>query len=257
MAQRIVIVGSGNVAYHLGRALFNAGHAIEQVCARNAATGPILAELCNAGHIADPARIIDDADLYLLAVSDDAVGPVSKTLPDHGGIVVHTSGMSPTRAIHSSGRARGVLYPYQTLTRDATVNMREVPLLVTADDVTAEAGLLELARDLTLTARCVSDRDRQRYHVAAVVLNNFMNHLAALSHDVLDAQGLDHDLLDPLLGETFRKLRAFDPHRVQTGPARRGDERTIRAHRDLLADHPEVLDVYDALTHSIRSMYET
>jgi predicted dinucleotide-binding enzyme len=72
----IVILGSGNVAAVLGRKFKAAGHRILQVISRNASAASKLAyewdtESSNYPSIAKP-----NADIYIIAVSDDAIDDV-------------------------------------------------------------------------------------------------------------------------------------------------------------------------------------
>ena len=111
--KRVVIVGSGNVAEALARALPASGAELCQVFARNRERGPRVAALGGTTWTADPDRLAE-ADLYLIAVSDRAVGEVAASLrlPD-GAVAAHTAGSVPLDALEAFPR-RAVIYPLQT-----------------------------------------------------------------------------------------------------------------------------------------------
>ncbi|MCY7356580.1 MAG: DUF2520 domain-containing protein, partial [Rudanella sp.] len=94
-------------------------------------------------------------------------------------------------------------------------------------------------------------------HLAAVFACNFTNHLLAIANDLTKAHDLEFDLLRPLIRETFRKgLAAEDPAEVQTGPARRGDQKTINTHLAMLNGQPKLMEIYELMTGNIRGRYK-
>ena len=92
-------------------------------------------------------------------------------------------------------------------------------------------------------------------HLAAVFVNNFWNHLAVLSDEWCEANGLNGKLLLPLMKETAAKLLELKPAEAQTGPARRHDEITLKAHLALVENFPELKEVYALLSHQIGKRY--
>ena len=89
------------------------------------------------------------------------------------------------------------------------------------------------------------------YHLAAVIANNFSNYLFGQASNLLKEHRLDFSMLLPLIEETVRKIHTADPVCIQTGPARRGDLKTISAHLALLGDHPELKKIYIDISNSI------
>ena len=74
-----------------------------------------------------------------------------------------------------------------------------------------------------------------------------------LSKFILEERQLNFDLLRPLLLETAEKLRNVDPKVAQTGPARRGDERILNLHFDLLNEKQR--EIYRLISQSIQDTY--
>jgi hypothetical protein len=89
-------------------------------------------------------------------------------------------------------------------------------------------------------------------HVAAVFVNNFSNYLLQNAYMLMQKNALPFDLLKPLAQETIDKAFDLSPQKSQTGPAIRGDEKTLKIHQTLLADEPEIQSLYTQLTNAIR-----
>lgn len=235
--QRVVIVGSGNVAEALAEAVARSGADLVEVCARNAARARAIADAAGCGWSAleeGPAP----ADLYLIAVSDRAVGEVAGRLAfPPGAVVAHTAGCVELGALPAAIRRRAVFYPLQTFTRGRRVGFSEIPVLLEASDAKTYALVETFALRLTSRVIPASSALRARVHLAGVFANNFANHMYAVGGRILRDAGLDFDLLRPLIAETAAKaLDAPSPAEVQTGPAVRGDRATMERHEALLGD---------------------
>ena len=96
-----------------------------------------------------------------------------------------------------------------------------------------------------------SDDQRLKLHLAAVIVNNFTNHLYALAADYCDNEQIDFKMLQPLIEETALRLREHLPRDVQTGPAIRKDMITIDKHLRILSEHPALKKIYLQMTDSI------
>lgn len=241
------IVGTGNVASHLIRAFQKSGVKVSCVYARDAAKAADAATIVNAR-----SNTIDEADhdgpLMIVAVSDDTIAAVSSLLPQNRK-VVHTSGSASIDVIAQA--QRGVFYPLQTFTREVTPDWKQIPFCIEAADEEMAAALVDLAGKLSDSVQKISSEQRRYLHVAAVIANNFTNHLYAEASAYLEAHNLSLDLLRPLISETARKVQSSDPKDVQTGPAKRHDTKTINEHLELLQNNPGLRDLYVALTERI------
>ena len=196
---------------------------------------------------------IPDADLYLLAVSDGAISEVSEKLEGKKGIIAHCSGAVALEAIIPSGR-RAVFYPLQTFTGGHTIPMDGVPICIEAEAAKDAEILSHLAQKISGRSQLVSSDKRKILHLAAVVVNNFANHLYFHAGRILEKNELDLDLLQPLMGQTVLKLQEMDAYEAQTGPARRGDLQTIADHKMLIRDKG-FAEIYRLLSSSIQSLY--
>ena len=240
--KNIVLIGSGNLAEALARAISRTeGATLLQIFARNAKRGTALALENGTAWSSDP-RELAAADLYILAES--------LPIPAEAA-VVHTAGGIGIEALPARFDRRGVLYPLQTFTQGRSVDFAKIPLFVEGNDDSFTSELEAFARNLSRTVyRADSDR-RVRLHLAAVFACNFVNHLYALGGEILHGTELPFDVLKPLIAETAAKaVDSGDPHRVQTGPAVRGDLPTLR-HEAALAHDPRLLRIYESLSQDI------
>ena len=238
MIRSVVIIGSGNLAEALARAVAASPLGLRQVFGRNRDRVAAVAALSGTVGESDPSRLAR-ADIYLIAVSDAAVAEVASSLPiDAAAVVAHTAGSVPVDALARFPR-RAVFYPFQTFTKGREVDFSEIPILVE----TASLSRTVLYADSAL---------RGQVHLAGVFACNFANHLFELGGEVLRRAGVSADLLRPLIAETTAKaLAAARPAAVQTGPAVRGDLPTQERHLRLLADDALLSDIYRLITQSI------
>lgn len=249
---KIVIIGAGNVATHLARALDRA-HSVVQVCARHITSAQRLANsLRGCQAITDPALADPDADFCIIAVSDGQARAVSDALPAMRGIVAHTSGSVGIDALERHPR-RGVFYPLQTFSREAEVNVADVPFLIEGSDPETSDALSTLASSISRRVAPATSQVRAQVHVAAVLACNFPNYLWGCAQRLLEDAGLTLDLLRPLLQATLDKAMAIGPDDAQTGPARRGDTEVCESHMRRLP--PDVAEIYKLISSSIQKKY--
>lgn len=249
----IVILGSGNVAAVLGRKFKEAGHTILQVVSRNASTASKLAYEWDTESTNYPSIINRNADVYLVAVSDDAIEDVVADLQLPKKVIAHTAASVSKDILKNVSQHYGVFYPLQSLNKD-DINLPEAPIFFDGNDEFTRKKLESLA--LSISPQHVSranDDARLKLHVAAVFVNNFTNHLYALAEEYCKKEGIDFKELFPLIEETISRLNDTSPSKTQTGPAIRNDEETIQKHLALLSSHPKLKKVYEFLTASIRN----
>lgn len=256
--QSVVMIGAGNVATHLAQALKKAGYSITAICARSESSTQSLARLIGqeVQQVTDIARL-PIADLYILAVSDNAISELATRWPKHcrRGTVVHTSGSVAMETLNGVGEHYGVLYPLQTFSKERSLDFSQVPCFVEGNSRETEQNLLLLAQKLSAKVQLLSSELREKLHLAAVFAGNFTNHLYDLASQLTEKYGLSPDFLAPLLEETIAKAISLTPHIAQTGPARRGDQNVLDKHLALLHDNPKMQILYQLLSDSIYNSY--
>lgn len=256
---RLTVIGAGNLASSLAPAIVRAGHTVVQVYSRTRRSADALASAVGASAVTDLRDVGNSAEVYVLAVSDDAIVTLLPVLcaGKDDKVFIHTAGSVPMSVFGGFARHCGVLYPMQTFSKSRTVDMRHVPLFIEASDSRAEETVTAIARSLSDNVTPIDSDGRQRLHIAAVFACNFVNHCYTLAADILAEEGLPFDILLPLIDETTRKAHVLPPLAAQTGPAARGDNAVIDAHTAALAATPDIENVYGALTRSIRLRHAT
>ncbi|WP_285055021.1 Rossmann-like and DUF2520 domain-containing protein [Pedobacter ginsengisoli] len=248
---KVTFVGSGNVATHMALALKAAGALIDQIWSRNIGHAAALADLVGARPVSGLSEIDTNADLVVIAVKDDAIAEVCNALKGIGALVVHTSGATDLHVL-SSFANYGVLYPLQTFSKSRPIDFNKVPLFIEANNPPVLDELKIIASRLSpLIYQATSDQ-RKILHLSAVFACNFVNHLYELGNRVLQDNGLDFEMLRPLILETAEKVQHDLPLNVQTGPAVRNDQQTILKHLKLLDGEPGLQEIYQALSKSIK-----
>ena len=248
---KIVIIGTGNVATVFGYLLKSAGHQIIQVFGRTEAAAAALADDLEARPCSVWRDIDKAADLYLAAIADKALFDLQHHLLLSDQIIVHTAGAVTREILHTISTNYGVLYPLQTLKKGMPV-ATAIPLLVDAGNEETKSRLLKIASGISGSVQVATDEQRLKYHVAAVFVNNFTNHMYTLAESYCQQEGIAFSMLLPLAAETTKRLETASPAQVATGPAIRHDEPTIEAHLQLLSRYPPLQSLYAVLTESIR-----
>ena len=251
---RITIIGSGNVATHLAAAFKNAGHRIVQVYSRNMQHAALLAYHVKAEPLDDLIQIDPETDIFVIAVKDDAIGVIAEQLALHQKLMVHTSGATDLYALLAFADNVGVFYPLQTFSKTREVNFRNVPICIEANDENIAKELRELAQTVSNSVYDIDSKQRRILHLAAVFANNFPNYLYTIAQQILTQQGLDIDLIRPLILETAEKIQTGLPAAMQTGPAIRHDQNTMDKHLKLLQDDPGLQQLYTLLSQGIIKM---
>lgn len=247
----VVLLGAGNVATHLFKAFNNADNIIVSQW-YNRSLKP-LQPFKNKVDITNDLSQLNDSDIYILAVSDDAVALVSANLPFKNKLIVHTSGSVNIHDLDKKNR-RGVFYPLQTFSKDAIVDFTELPICLEIEYKQDLAILKNLVSAINSTSYKVNSDQRSALHLAAVFVNNFTNQLYRIAHEITESESVQFDILKPLIKETARKIDALSPYLAQTGPAKRNDKKTLKRHLSLLKDEHHK-DIYKLLTSSIKQTH--
>ena len=252
----IVLLGSGNVATHLAIALKAIGENIVQVFSPNLEHAKQLAAKLNTQAINNLAEINNQADLYIISVKDDAIAEVVNGLSNVDGLVVHTSGTTDIKVISSVLKKAGVFYPLQTFSKAKELNFNNIPLCIESTDAEQVEILKVLAHKLSNKVYELDGEKRKVLHLAAVFACNFTNHLYSMANELLVKNDLDFDIIRPLIAETANKVLIDLPANVQTGPAVRNDESTMNKHLSMLADLPELQEIYETLSNTIKLVHK-
>ena len=242
---KITVVGTGNVAFHLGKRLQAQGVEINQVIGRNALKAAWLGDILQTKSTSLIGNIDTSSDIFIIAVSDNAIAEVAEKLSKsiETSLVVHTSGSIPSTVLEPFFRHYGVFYPLQTFSVETEPNFENIPIIINATPQYHVDFLEKLAHKFSSRVYAMSDDDRLALHVAAVFVNNFVNHLFKIGSEIVGKQNLPFDVLLPLIEETVNKIRHNTPVEMQTGPASRGDDVTIEKHLEFIEKHTPQYDL--------------
>jgi len=248
---KIVIIGAGNLGTHLGLEFFRAGIEILQVYDRTPEIGKKLAGRIDAEYVSDPCKISNNADLYILSVSDSAIDKIAKKIKLKNKQIVHCSGTVPMGILKTTSSNFGVFYPLQTFTRDKPVRFKKIPVCIEANSKSGEQRLIDLGKRISLNVQVVNSKQRRILHLTAVFANNFTNFMYAIAEDLLQQNGIPFSLLIPLIEQTTINVNRGAAFRHQTGPAIREDFIVTGKHKQLLMKYPEYLEIYELLNKNI------
>ena len=226
----VAVLGNGNVATHLFSAFSKVENmSVVQVNSRKLET-------------------IIDTDVTIIAVSDDAIKTVSKTIKNRNGLIVHTSGAVDIDAIIN--QRKGVFYPLQSFSKNKPVDFKRIPFCLETSQK-EDFNLLEnLAKSIGEKVFHINSEQRKKLHVAAVFVNNFTNHLYKIANDICEKNNVPFEILYPLIEETAKKVQKISPENAQTGPAKRNDVQTIQNHLENL--NLQQQKIYQLLSKSIQ-----
>lgn len=253
------LIGTGHVAWNLAYAFREKGIEISQVWSRTFHHAEEFAGKFDGSAVASLSDLSSTSGLVLVCVPDHAISEVIQ-LGEKAGLsntlICHTSGATSMDVFPQHWLHTGVFYPLQTLTKGHPRDFSTIPILLSAKSPTDQKQLLAYAQVLSKTVVSVEDQERQRLHMAAVMVNNFVYHLVDKAFEEVERYGLDPQYLYPLLEETVRKVIEHRDERVQTGPAIRGDKNSIITHLQLLAENPGLAGLYRRLSLSINPVLD-
>lgn len=254
--KRIALIGAGNVATHLGKAWQQAGYTVVQVYSRTEQSASELATCLCVPFVTSLDEVCTDADIYVVAVKDAVLQELIPALVKgrEAALFVHTAGSMPMSVWQGVAPRHGVLYPMQTFSKARKVDFASVSFFVEANHQEDKEVLKELAGALSPKVYEATSAQRTYLHMAAVFACNFANHMYTLSAQLLEKNGLPFDAMLPLIDETARKVHGLHPHDAQTGPAIRGDENVMGKHLAMLADEPEIKEIYRIISNSIQEL---
>lgn len=251
MIKKVVIVGAGNVATHLGKAIKNAGFQILQIVSRTENSARALGTLLGVPFTSSEGELNKEADLYIVSVKDDAITEALRTFtPPTDALIVHTAGSVSMEILKDFSSNIGIFYPLQTFSKAKDVDFSQIPLYIEANNKDKENELLLFASTFSTRAKLVNSENRAKVHLAAVFACNFTNNLYSIASEILEKAGLTFEDMIPLITETTEKIKSIPPRKAQTGPAIRRDSKVIEKQLNALEGREK--EIYKLITESIQ-----
>ena len=249
---KISIVGSGNLASHIIPRLIKKGINIQQLFSRNHTTGKLLGKKHKLDFIEDISLLDLNVEVILLCVSDSSIKELVPHFKNYKGILIHTSGTAPISDLNKHKGDNGVIYPLQTFSSKVKVDWDELPVFVEGSNPATEKKLQSIAKKLSKKTYRLDSKQRKELHLGAVFVNNFVNACYDIAYTHLENKKLKWEYLLPLIHQTTLKIEHNAPKDVQTGPARRNDDKIIQEHLQLLKKEKNAMEVYKVMTSYIR-----
>lgn len=249
---KIVLLGAGNVATHIGIALKETNAQLLQVYSRSFESAKTLGEKLAVDYCCNVDELNKTADVYLYAVKDDTLSELIKQTKILNGVHVHTAGSVKMDVFNGYVKNYGVLYPLQTFSKDKSVRFSEVPLFIESNNSFANEMIVRVAHMLSaLVYENIDSEKRKILHLSAVFACNFTNYMYVVADELLQTIKLDYNVLLPLIKETTNKLNYLSPREAQTGPAARKDEKTIKKHIEWLQNNHDAKNMYELISKNI------
>lgn len=227
--KEITFIGSGNLATHLAKALFQEGFVINQILSRTKKSAKILSDQLNTTYTySTELKDIKKTDLIIISVNDDLIRDIACKLPNFP--IVHTSGSTSIDVFKNKFDAYGVLYPLQTFNKKIKINVSEVPFCVEANNKEFEDLLVSLSKNLSKSVHIIDSRKRKQLHISAIFACNFTNHMYSVAEKILHDEDIDFSILLPIIKQSINKIESGNIEGLQTGPAKRKDLKIIKDH---------------------------
>lgn len=249
----VVFVGAGNLATHLAQSMHQKGFNIQQIYSRTLGSAQLLADSVDADFTASIEQIKKDADLYVTALTDEALLKLVPQLTHERekSLWVHTAGSIPVSIWKDYCEHYGVFYPLQTFSKKRAVDFSRIPVFIEGSSTEDTECLLNVAKELTTEVYQASSDQRKSLHLAAVFASNFTNHMYASAANLLKEYQLPFKVLLPLIDETAQKVHYLNPEEAQTGPAARNDRKVMEEHLNMLVSFPSLHHLYKEMSDSI------
>ena len=247
---KIVLLGGGNVAHHLANIFLDSSE-IDLVQIYNR-TLTNIENFIGKTNITNILQDLKNADIYIISISDNQIENLSEKLNIKNNLVVHTSGAMDLEVLNSNNR-KGVFYPLQSFSKEKKIDFSQVPFCIEATNTEDYLLLEKLAKLIGSPFYKINSDERKHLHVGAVFVNNFVNHMYQLGNEICKNNNIPFEILMPLIKETSNKISDLQPFEAQTGPAKRGDTKTINNHLKILSKNKQ--EIYTLLTQSIGKSY--
>jgi predicted short-subunit dehydrogenase-like oxidoreductase (DUF2520 family) len=250
------IVGAGAIGTALGLAISRAGWPVSAVASRDADRRQRFCSLVSSARgFPEPEPLLDEAELIVLAVPDDAIAVVAHSLRLYSGqSLVHTSGLLGVEVLQPSlaaGSHIGSFHPLVSFTTDVERSVLAIQGATVA--LEGDDRLIGLLADLAEALGGVPVRlppgSKPAYHAAAVLACGGLVALLDAVATLAAAAGMDEPgalaVYGRLLDQTLANARAIGLAQALTGPIARGDAGTVESHIAALRRFaPDVLELY-------------
>jgi predicted short-subunit dehydrogenase-like oxidoreductase (DUF2520 family) len=257
------------VGIPLASAFARAGWPVTAVASRDPRRrAAFRTQVPDAKGFAEPAAVLDESDLIFLTVPDDAIAPIAAELRLYSGqALVHTSGLLDASVLApamAAGTGAGSFHPLVAFA-DTDAERAMEPLagatIALDGDESVVALLAELAEAIGARPVRLPPGSKPAYHAAAVLAAGGFTALLDAIAELGRGAGLEEAaalaVYAPLIRQTLANAERLGIAAALTGPMVRGDEGTVRAHLEAMADlAPGATELYVAAARREISLAE-
>ncbi len=189
----------------------------------------------------------------LLCVPDAEIGRAAGAIPAELP-VGHCSGATGLDVL--GARAAFSLHPLMTVTAEPKATTFAGAGAAVAGSSPAMLDLARrLAQRLGMRPIEIAPGDRTAYHAAASIASNFLVTLEAAAERLAATVGMERADLVALVRATVENWARLGGERALTGPVARGDEQTVAAQRQAIAERaPDLLALFDTMVDATRAL---
>lgn len=234
------IVGAGHVGRVLGRVFARSGaFRVQDVLTRSLPSALGAVAFIGAGRACERHAQLRPADVCMLAVGDDQIGPACEALAEAGAldgmVVFHCSGALSASHLEAAARAGAKTASIHPIRSFADPEAVAAQFAGTFCGVEGDAGALELLAPALRMAGArpvpIDASAKTVYHAAAVFASNYLVTLLDTALRAYQAAGIPEpvarELAQPLVAETVANVFRLGPAQALSGPVARGDFETV------------------------------
>lgn len=255
---KVVIIGCGNVAWHLALKLRKQKNI--QLFIYNHKANNDLTTIKNELGISAFSNlntVIKDADAYFICVSDSVIESVAKKinyLPTSANLFI-TSGNFDLTKLNKRWKNTSIFYPLQTFSKNDEIKWKDISIIIEPSNTSTEIKVITYAKIFTDDILKLKYQQRLKLHLCAVLVNNFTNSLYVEADKLMKSVRKDLNIktLYPLIKQGTKKIKYLTPLEAQTGPAKRKDKDVIEKHLSLLKSNKDLVQLYTLFTQLIQT----
>lgn len=255
----IALIGAGKVGVSISSYLESrAGCKVSFVVAHSPISSERAKRYFPTAVVCADVSQIGEVDAVLIATPDDVIAGVAKRLWDSGKIndrtvVFHLSGALTSEVLKQPGESKGSfasIHPSKSFPSICTdPESFKGTLCAIEGDQRAVAFLKGVFENLEAELITIDPKLKAHYHLASVFSHNFTNILGQLSCELFSNAGLDkalsYKLWRNLAASALENADLIGLKESLTGPIKRGDEKTMLIHREILLNvEPELEKLY-------------
>jgi predicted short-subunit dehydrogenase-like oxidoreductase (DUF2520 family) len=259
----IALIGAGNLATALGRALVTNGYTISEVIVRPRPQSLRRAKLL-ANELGASSSAIEDAQLNAevlwLCVSDDAIAACASALAQNrqlkNVIALHSSGAlssSVLAPLQKAGAKVGSVHPMMTFVPEVSPSLEGVWFGVEGDPA-AVAVAEQIVRDLHGEVLRLTAESKILYHAWGAFSSPLLIATLAAAEEVARGAGISasaaRSAMSPIVQRTIHNYLEHGAASAFSGPLPRGDVATVAHHLEGLRALPWAQEIYVALARS-------